>query len=204
MENPKQVIFLFSKYSSYCKRLFEYTKNKESLLELLNFRSVCIDNELIRNRVISDKEYEIKSVPALIIKYTSNIEVFQGAMAFQYIENVYNNYELEIRAEKAKQQETQRLLEEKERIKKLEEESILNNNSKMRERTLEPVLKPSPNENISENVQKVKTSVKQTDSEKPASSNLALQMQREREEYDKSLNARLVVEPEQKMEQSSF
>ena len=70
-------ILLISKYSIHCQKLHEFL-DANNLINVLDLRLVCIDNENVRKR-IKNSEIEINNVPCLLsIVDNMKIEKFEG------------------------------------------------------------------------------------------------------------------------------
>jgi thioredoxin-like negative regulator of GroEL len=78
------MIVLYSKYSPKCK----------DILQLLSQHSVdymhplCVDNIDVRKRILNDKQYNISSVPSILLVYPNNtIEKFEGPNVSQWLQH---------------------------------------------------------------------------------------------------------------------
>jgi len=76
-------ILIYSKFSPACNELF-------SLLERFNvptpFKLLEIDNKDIRNRIMKDKKFSIKSVPCIIsLSSTGVASQYEGQKAFEVV-----------------------------------------------------------------------------------------------------------------------
>lgn len=85
-------VFLYSKYSSFCKRIFDTFASQNVDLDKLSsikFYPVCIDNDKIRKRIIEDAKIEVESVPCILSIYVNGgVEKYEGGHAFKWIENL--------------------------------------------------------------------------------------------------------------------
>jgi hypothetical protein len=78
-------ILLWSKYSPKSSYLLKSIKDSNVQF---NLDSLCIDNKDIKKRVCEDKNYEIKSVPCLLIMYTNGVvEKYDGDRIFDWFNN---------------------------------------------------------------------------------------------------------------------
>ena len=85
-------MLLFSKYSNPSKRLLGLLQ-EHNLVERLNINLVCIDNEIVRNK-IQLSEIEINVVPCLLVVQDKNqVEKYEGKeldewISFQFQQNI--------------------------------------------------------------------------------------------------------------------
>ena len=81
-ESPEQLIVLYSKYSPQCKKILNvYDAQAMSWIKL-----VCVDNERLRQRILSAKELDIKTVPCVILLYADmRMEKFEGHGVIDWI-----------------------------------------------------------------------------------------------------------------------
>lgn len=85
---PISYIFLYSKYSNSCSKLF--AKLEQSQMDLSSVVSlICVDNETIRKRVCEDKKITISSLPCIICMFMNGtVETYEGSFAFQCIDSL--------------------------------------------------------------------------------------------------------------------
>jgi hypothetical protein len=84
-------VLLYSKYSQHSKRLMDMIQNSPIDLTSdnvgLNF--ICIDNKDIRLRIVKSKQLDINVVPCILIVYKDGgVEKYDGANAFQWVEEI--------------------------------------------------------------------------------------------------------------------
>ena len=80
----KSNIVLYSKFSPYSRKFIELANSIG-----LNFTYLCIDNKETRNRIIKNKQLDIKNLPCLLVVYEhGTIEKYQGEDAFIWINNL--------------------------------------------------------------------------------------------------------------------
>jgi hypothetical protein len=93
MEFSQQYItLLYSKYSLNCKKLFELKSSLPTHI-IPMIHDVCIDNDKVRNRIMKSQKIKITVVPCLLIIYpTGVVEKYDGTFAFEWINNVIDNY----------------------------------------------------------------------------------------------------------------
>ena len=89
---PQYSVFLYSKYSSFCKRIFDTfaTHNVDTdKLSSIRFHTVCIDNDKIRKRILENAKIEVESVPCILSIYTNGgVEKYEGGHAFKWVESL--------------------------------------------------------------------------------------------------------------------
>jgi len=90
----KFTVLLYSKYSSFSKKLIEMMQLSDiNFAQLLKLREVCTDNENIRKRLKNDKKLNIQSVPCILVTYDDGVvEKYEDILAFNYIEEIINKY----------------------------------------------------------------------------------------------------------------
>ena len=86
-------VLLYSKYSSSSKQILDMIKTSGIDFEQqFKLQYLCIDNKEIRNRIKSNKQMDVTTVPCLLIIYTDGgIEKYDGARIFEWIENIITN-----------------------------------------------------------------------------------------------------------------
>lgn len=84
METPHTIVYLFSKYSNACNSFTDLVNSAN--IDYLS--PVCVDNKLVRNRILSSK-FNIQALPCLLFIYTAgNIEKFEGEACFRWAEEL--------------------------------------------------------------------------------------------------------------------
>ncbi len=85
--NPQSIIYLYSKFSNNCK----YFSQLLSQHKLDFIFPVCIDNKLIRNKLLKHTN-SIKEVPVIFIIYENgSIEKFEGHLSLEWINQIIQN-----------------------------------------------------------------------------------------------------------------
>ena len=84
-QQPDCVLLLYSKYSQNSTRFLEILKARP-----LNFlRSLCIDNEQIRQKILNSKNLNVKCVPCILIYFPGGVvEKYDGESAFSWAQNI--------------------------------------------------------------------------------------------------------------------
>lgn len=84
---PQYSVLLFSKYSRNCSALIQ--RMQTSKVDFSAIQALCIDNEQIRNRIKADKQFEISSVPSILLLFPNGtVQKFEGPHAFAFIEGI--------------------------------------------------------------------------------------------------------------------
>ena len=85
MEVPQSIVYLYSKYSSFCNAFNE--KIKSTGIDYLI--PVCIDNKDVRLKILSNSTLPIESVPCLLFIYPSGqIEKYEGQNCFVWVDDL--------------------------------------------------------------------------------------------------------------------
>ena len=84
---PQYSVLLFSKYSRNCTALIQ--RMQTSKVDFSGIQALCVDNEQIRNRIKADKQFEISSVPSILLLFPNGtVQKFEGPHAFAFIEGI--------------------------------------------------------------------------------------------------------------------
>lgn len=90
MDNPVYIL-VYSKYSSYCKRLL--TTIQHSPVDFSYLQPLCVDNPEVRARVKNDEKLQILAVPSILVCYSDGVvERFDGENAFDWVGEVVRKY----------------------------------------------------------------------------------------------------------------
>ena len=201
-------IFLYSKYSDVCKRLMNQISNYNLFMQTYKVNFVCIDNEKIRERILNSKNIKISKVPCILVgNVTGTIDTYEGIEAFRWIDLGINNIKMSLPpVEDDRNTKIENLEEEEEEEEILPKKKILKKRApkKQKERYIQeedeeeepeenikkpPVLmrdgpgtyKMSPEfEKDGEEIDQIAT-VRETKGGKAKISDLAAQLQKERE-----------------------
>ncbi len=77
---PDNIICLYSKFSPNCKRFSSVAGPKIPIIKF-----VCIDNEKVRQKILSNLSIQIQIVPCILLIYSNGvIEKFDGENAFRW------------------------------------------------------------------------------------------------------------------------
>ena len=82
----EQTVLFYSKYSEQSKKFL--SQLTQELRVLLNITDVCIDNEQFRKMILTDKKFNIKVVPCLVVKSKIDIMKYEGIQAFSYVDKI--------------------------------------------------------------------------------------------------------------------
>jgi len=84
-------VFLYSKYSSLCKKIEMMMADSRLDFQELGFVSICIDNEQIREKIV-ESNIEVTVVPC-ILTYTGDIvEKYEGMSATRLVEDIIKKH----------------------------------------------------------------------------------------------------------------
>lgn len=120
MESPENIIFLYSKYSNHCNKIYNEIVNNS--LQFIN--TLCIDNKNVRQR-IKKSMYQIKYVPCFLNVYKEgNVEKFEGEQAVKWFDEIIKNIQNK-KDEESKIKLKKQLEDEELRIEKLRHEQQL-------------------------------------------------------------------------------
>jgi hypothetical protein len=85
-------VLLYSEYSDVCKNLFKALESCPiDIYGISGMKNLCVDNEKLRKRILSNKNISITSVPSLLIVYNnSQLEKLEGQKVFDWIDVIVN------------------------------------------------------------------------------------------------------------------
>jgi hypothetical protein len=91
---PNFSTLIYSKYSKNSTKFLELIKNSGvDFTSFMKMEWLCIDNQKIRNRVLSNTKIEVKSVPCVLVVFPSgNIEKYDGESVFNWANNIINSH----------------------------------------------------------------------------------------------------------------
>ena len=83
-------VLLYSKYSQQSKRYMDMLKNSPiDFISVVNLKSICIDNESVRQTILNSQQIGIISVPCILIVYKDGgVEKYEGGTAFKWAEEL--------------------------------------------------------------------------------------------------------------------
>lgn len=101
--NNQYFVILYSKYSNVCKKFMNDIKNAQ--LDF-NFNTVCVDNKQIRDKILNSSDFDINSLPCLLIlnDNQTNIDKYEGQDAFIWLNDIILQKKEMMLIEKQKQQ----------------------------------------------------------------------------------------------------
>ena len=81
-------LLLYSKYSPMSVKLLTAMQSSPiDLTSVINLKAICIDNEDIREQILTETKIDVSTVPCILIVYRNGgVEKYQGSNAFQWIE----------------------------------------------------------------------------------------------------------------------
>lgn len=91
---PQFSVLLYSKYSPLSKKILDIIQSSSVNLEqIVSLQTLCIDNEKVRKRIYQNKQIDITSVPCILVIFPDGgIEKYDGAPAFQWIEEILQKF----------------------------------------------------------------------------------------------------------------
>jgi len=93
MAQPQMIVLIFSKYSELCGQLINMIQSSGvDIAGETGMVPLCIDKQKIRQKVMSDRQLGVTTVPSLIIAYSDGtVEKYDGIMAVNWVQNVIQN-----------------------------------------------------------------------------------------------------------------
>jgi hypothetical protein len=87
-------VLLYSKYSPMSNKLMSALESCPiNLTTTVGLSPVCIDNEEIREQILTANKIDISSVPCVLIVYrTGGIEKYEGGSAFNWVDETVRKY----------------------------------------------------------------------------------------------------------------
>lgn len=85
---PQLCVLFHSKYSANSKKILEKLQNAPvNIASIYNLNPVCIDNENIRERILSSGDIQVGYVPCILSIYPDGgVEKYEGMAAFNWID----------------------------------------------------------------------------------------------------------------------
>lgn len=99
--NPNMTVLLYSKYSEYSKQLMDMIKSSGiDFANVFAVHSLCVDNELVRQRIIKNKQIDITTVPCILTVYPNGtIEKYDGIHVFNWVNDLVSQYQAQYQAQ---------------------------------------------------------------------------------------------------------
>ena len=90
----KFTILLYSKYSKFSTNIISTVNQYQSIfVENFNMKTLCIDNENIRKRVLNSKKISITCVPSILVIYEDGgVEKYENNDAFNWVEEIIKRF----------------------------------------------------------------------------------------------------------------
>lgn len=86
-------ILLYSKYSHQCKKYMNMINQSADFVSKIDLKTVCIDNEEVRKRIVNSKKIGITSVPCILVVYKDGgVEKYEGGTAFEWAEELIRKF----------------------------------------------------------------------------------------------------------------
>ena len=106
-------ILLYSKFSNNSTQLINLIKSVDTnLIEQFRIKMLCIDNKIIRNKILNSSNIQIKSVPCMLtLSNNGNIEQYDSNKLLTIFRGIVNKENIR------KEKELRRIREEEQKIK---------------------------------------------------------------------------------------
>jgi len=87
-------VLLYSKYSKQSKRYIDILKQSPvDITSITKLKTLCIDNETVRQRILNSQQIDIISVPCILIVYQDGgVEKYEGGTAFKWLEEIIKSH----------------------------------------------------------------------------------------------------------------
>lgn len=87
-------VLLYSKYSKQSKRYIEILKQSPvDITSITKLKTLCIDNEIVRQRILNSQQIDVVSVPCILIVYQDGgVEKYEGGTAFKWLEEMIKSH----------------------------------------------------------------------------------------------------------------
>lgn len=91
---PQLSVLLYSKYSPMSKKLTVFMQESQvDFTREVSLQTLCIDNEKIREKIQKNEQLDITSVPCILVIFPDGgIEKYDGAHAFEWIEQIITKF----------------------------------------------------------------------------------------------------------------
>lgn len=88
--DPQYSVLLYSKFSSNSQKLLGMINSSgANFASVAGLQILCIDNSKVRQRVLSNKKLDIKTVPCILSIYANgSVEKYDGSYAFQWVKSI--------------------------------------------------------------------------------------------------------------------
>jgi hypothetical protein len=93
-KEPSFSTLIYSKYSKNSTKFLELIKNSGvDFTSFMKMECLCVDNEKIRKRILSNTKIEVKTVPCVLVVFPSgSIEKYDGEAVFSWANNIINSH----------------------------------------------------------------------------------------------------------------
>lgn len=83
-------VLLYSKYSKFSTEIVsQVNQNQNVFVENFNMKLLCIDNDLVRKRILNSKKINISFVPSILVIYEDGgVEKYENNDAFIWVNEV--------------------------------------------------------------------------------------------------------------------
>ena len=112
-------VLIYSKYSKFSSEIVsQFNQYQNSFVENFNMKLLCIDNELVRKRILNSKKINISFVPSILVIYEDGgVEKYENNDAFIWVNEVIQRITTLSKKEQIVEQEDNTENQEEEEIK---------------------------------------------------------------------------------------
>ena len=124
---PQLSVLLYSKYSPMSKKLTAFMQGSQvDFTRAVSLQTLCVDNEQIRERIQKNEQLDITSVPCILVIFPDGgIEKYDGAHAFEWIEQIITKFAPPPPPQPVQPRRPQKMEEEKWREEKRRERELI-------------------------------------------------------------------------------
>lgn len=159
----KFTILLYSKYSKISSNLISTINQYQSIfVENFNMKTLCIDNEHTRKRILNSKKINITYVPSILVIYEDGgVEKYENNDAFNWVEEIIKRF-----ISLQRQQETSNIKEKEKDFEEDIESDIIDITPPPKQHSkskVKPKYQPKPNiKDTQIQTKKIKTQLNKT------------------------------------------
>lgn len=112
-------VLIYSKYSKFSSEIVsQFNQYQNAFVENFNMKLLCIDNELVRKRILNSKKINISFVPSILVIYEDGgVEKYENNDAFIWVNEVIQRITTLSKKEQIVEQEDNTENQEEEEIK---------------------------------------------------------------------------------------
>jgi len=165
---PIYSVFVYSKYSVNCKKAFDTVQN--SGVDFSQLRLLCIDNQKVRERIMQNKQLDIRIVPCILSVFPNGgVEKFEGDVVFEWINSCIIRLSPPIQPRPQSPPQTRTVTSDEQPEEKPRERPRAQPRERLQERPRQPRSQPpDDSDNQPEEPRKIPPRMKRIDKEQPA------------------------------------